>query len=172
MALQSAFANLFEAITARLDSVVTEIRYINHDFGQLEEPRPSVSWPCALFDFDEFELSETGNKPKQLADGFVQVRLGLQQWSKTSNIATEQVREKGLQYYEVEQKVYAALHNWAPAGFSRLLCRKRFTEKRDDDVRVRVLVFAISYEESAAVQTFQLVPRPDAVINSEVGSPD
>ncbi len=166
MPLQSAFANLYEAVTARLDTLVPELRYINHDLGQLEEPRPSVSWPCALLDFDEFEFTDVGGTLRQLGDGFVVIRLGLQQWSGTSNLKATGIREKGLQYYELERKVFDALHGWAPTGFGRFLRRKASTEKRDDDIRVRLLVFTLNFEEQPG-STLTTIDTPAPTIRAE-----
>lgn len=168
MALQSPFANLYEAILTKLDTDVPELRYINQEMGQLEEPRPSVSWPCALLDIDEFEFTEVGNDPKQLGDGFIILRLGLQKWSSISSLAPALVRERGLANYELENKIISVLHNWAPNGFGRLLRRKVSSEKREDDIRVRVLAFAVNFEDSAAVPVRTITARPNPIINQEL----
>lgn len=172
MALQSAFGNLYNEILNRLKTEVPEIRYVNHDLGQLEQPKPSVSWPCILIDLDEFEFTDVAGNNKQLADGFIVLRIGFQQWSKTSSITPDSVREKGLGYYELEAKIYKALHSWAPQGFGRLLRRKASTEKRDDDVRVRLLVFAVNFEDNDAAPEYETTPRPSLKIKASSGSPE
>lgn len=164
MPLNSPLANLYESLLARIKTTVPGIRYISHELGQLEEPRPPVSWPCALIDFDEIEYSDQGNAPRQQAGGRVVIRLGLQAWSGLSSQKPEHVRAKGLEFLELEHQVAAALHYWAAPGFNRLLRRGAATEKRDDDVRVRVLTFEISYTDEAALPTYTLRPRPTPVI--------
>ena len=77
------------------------------------------------------------------------------------------MRENALQYYEVENKLFKALHGWNPTGFGKLLRRITATEKRDDDIRVRIVKFAISFTDNSAVKTKTTVPRPGANIGIE-----
>lgn len=167
MDLQSPFSLLFERILARLVAEVPELRYINQELGQLEEDRPPVTYPCALIDMDEFQFSEIGNKPRQLADGFVVLRLAFKTYSSSSNLTTEAVREKALEFYEIEYKIMSKLHNWAPEGFGRLLRRKATTEKRDDNKRVRIMPFAVNFEDSGAVPVYTITARPNPLILEE-----
>lgn len=169
MALQSPFSKLLQQIKNRIIDQVPEIRYINQELGQLEEARPPVTYPCVLIDMDEFEFTEAGNEPKQMADGFVVIRLALPSYSSSSNLAPDAVFEKAMDYYELEYKMYSALHNWAPTGFSRMLRKKTSTEKREDNKRVRVMPFAINFEDSGAKKTYTIRATPDPVINGEIG---
>lgn len=164
MPLTSPLASLYNSLLQHIQQTVPAIRYINHDFGQLEEPRPPVSWPCLLIDFDELTYSDMGNQPRQLVTGRLVLRLGLQGYSGLSNLKPEAVREKGLEFLELEQQLAAALHGWAPPGISRLLRRSAVTEKRDDDLRVRILSFELSYTDEAALPTYTSHPRPSALI--------
>lgn len=145
-----------------------EIRYINQELGQLEEARPPVTYPCVLIDMDEFEYSETGNEAKQMADGFVVIRLALPTYSSSSSLAPDAVFEKAMDYYELEYKVYSALHRWAPTGFGKLLKKKASTEKREDNKRVRIMAFAVNFEDSGAKKTYTIRATPDPVINGEI----
>ncbi len=166
--LQSPFANLYESIAERLKLKATSIRYIDQDLGQLENYglRPAVSFPCVLIDVDEFEFSDMGNDPRQLGDGFVIIRLGEAAWSSSAKFSPAGVREKALQYYEYEQEIYKALHNWSPEGFSRMLRRKLRTEKREDDIRVRIMAFQLSYTDSSAVKSKTQIEKPGAIIGT------
>lgn len=162
MALTSPNSNLYEAILQRIKEAVPEVKYIDQDLGQMEnyEGRPPVSFPAVLIDLDEFEFSDVGSDPAQLADGFVVLRLAVPAWSSSAGFAPQNVREKALQYYEVEQKLITKLHAWAPAGFNKLIRKKVRTEKRDDLYRVRIIAFAISYTDKSCVPQRQSVPRP------------
>lgn len=168
MALQSPFSKLLQQIKDRITDQVPEIRYINQELGQLEETKPPVTYPCVLIDMDEFEFTETGNEPKQMADGFVVIRLGLKTNSTSSNLAPAAVFEKAMEFYELEYKLYSALHNWAPTGFSRLLRKKASTEKREDNMRVRIMPFAINFEDSGAKKTYTIRATPEPTINGEI----
>ena len=169
MALTSPEANLYTEILERLKTEVPELQYIEQDLGQLEnyELRPPVAWPCVLMDLDDFDFSDDGGELIQEGDGFVQIRVGLVQYSQSNNLVPDNIRENALYYMEVTQKVYVALHGWAPTGFGRLVRRKMITEKRDDDIRVKVLRFSVSYKDASAKPAKTTVPRPAAVIGKE-----
>lgn len=168
--MESCEAQIFEAILQRL-MTVTELRYIEQDMGQLEnyEKRPAVSWPCALMDIDDFDFSDMENNLDQLAEGWLQVRVGLVKYTDSNNLTPANIRPNGYKYMEVADKVVKALHGWAPPGCTRLIRRKSVTEKRDDDIRVKILRFAFSYKESMKPPR-AIVNRPSGVIGT--GSPN
>jgi len=165
--LQSPQANLFQNLIDRLALKVPAIRFIEQDLGQLEnyQMRPAVSWPCCMIDIEEFNYSDLQNFHNQLAEGIVSLRIGLVKYTDSNNLTPTVTRENALQYYEIEQQVFTALHGWNPPGFSKLLRRASGTEKRDDDIRVRVLKFATSFTDSSAAPVTSKVPRPNAIIN-------
>lgn len=160
--LQSPQANLFQLLIERLNDKVPEIRFIEQDIGQLEnyEIRPPVSWPCCLIDMEEFKYSDAQNVHTQIAEGIVSLRIGLVKYTDSHNLNSEVVRENALQYYEVEHKVFKALHGWNPAGFGKLLRRASATERREDDIRVRINKFAVSFTDESAKPVTQKIPRP------------
>jgi hypothetical protein len=174
--LTSPFANLHNALIDRIKAKVPDIRFIDQDLGQLEnyETRPPVSWPCVLIDVgDDFDYSEMGNHMHQLATGTIMLRLALVKYTDSNNLVPNNVRENSLRYYEVENDLIKALHGWAPTGFSRLLRRKASTEKREDDIRVRAIPFAISFtDEIAAPETVSTsVPNPIVTTNLNITPP-
>jgi hypothetical protein len=166
--LTSPLENIFLKVLERI-STVEEIRFIDQDLGQLEnyEYKPAVSWPCALIDVEEFSFTEMGNDLQQIGQGIISIRIGLVKYSDSNNLVPEAVRANALKYYEVEQKVHQAMHGWKAEGFSRLLRRVSVTEKRDDDIRVRILKYATSFEENMS-KAKTTVPRPPAIIGADL----
>lgn len=163
-------ATLFQALIERITTQVPTIRFVDQDWGQLENygtGKPPVSWPCALVDMAEFAYTEIGGVNRQSATGFVQIRLAQVQWSPSNSLAPTAIRQKAIEYYETEQALHEALQGWAPTGFSRMLRRTGQLEQRDDDIRVLVLRYYISYDDSTAQYKYTAVPRPDASIGIE-----
>lgn len=165
--LQSPQANLFKSILQRIKEKVPQIRFIDHDLGQLEnyEIRPAVAWPCCLIDIDQLGYSDAANNLQQIAEGTVTLRIGLVKYTDSNNLTPSNVFDNSLQYYEIEQKVFEALHGWAPTGFSKLLRRVAMTEKRDDDIRVRIVTFAVSFIDESATPAKVTIPRPVPAIH-------
>ena len=166
--LQSPQANLFQLLIEKLIAEVPELRYIDQDLGQLEnyEIRPSVSWPCGLLDIEEFKYSDQQSHAIQLAEGIVSLRLGMVKYTDSNNLVSAHIRENALQYYELEHKVYKALHGWNPPGFGKLLRRASGTERREDDIRVRIMKFATSFTDDSAKKVKTVIARPPVSINT------
>lgn len=168
--LNSPQANLFKSILDRIKSTVPDIRFIDHDLGQLEnyEIRPSVSWPCCLIDIDKIQYSDADSNNEQMAQGTITLRLGLVKYTDSNNLTPANVFENSLKYYEIENEVFKALHGWNPEGFSKLLRRVAATEKRDDDIRVRVITFDVSYRDAGAAPVKTTIPRPATILSGDI----
>jgi hypothetical protein len=136
--------------------------------GQLEhyEGRPPVSWPCALIDVDGFDFSDVGGDNEQIGEGFLIIRLGVPAYSPANNLAPGVVRLKALEYYNIEQKIQVALHGWRTEGFSKLLRRKSTLEDRNDPVRVRVIPYAVSFDDDTTKPHTTKVQRPPAIVGN------
>ncbi len=169
MSLLSPQANLFQLLIAKLITDVPELRYIDQDLGQLEnyEMRPAVAWPCGLIDIEEFKYTDQLNFLAQVAEGIISIRLGMVKYTDSNNLTPANIRENALQYYEIEHKVYKALHGWNPTGFGKLLRRASGTERREDDIRVRIVKFAISFTDDSSKKVMTTVARPGAVVGSK-----
>lgn len=171
--LQSYQGLLYQAIIARIQAEVPEIKWIDMEMGQLENygpnegqnPRPPVQFPCVLIDFPRTSFSELqGNL--QWADITVELRLAFAQFSNTNAITPAQWQEQGLQYFEIEMKLAAALHGFAAtytdgtpfhSPFSRTTA---VTERRQYDsinMRVRSLTFTTALEDATAVEQLTAV---------------
>ncbi len=165
MSLTSPHANLYNSLLQRLADGAPDIRFVSQDMGQLEHynMRPAVSWPCCLIDIAATKFSDMQNNTTQMAEGVVVLRIGMIQYTDASNLTPDQWREKALQFYEIEQQVYIALHGWAPPGFGKLLRRSSSTEQREDDIRIRVLEMSYSYTDETAAPAKISIPRPPAI---------
>lgn len=171
MPTTSPFANIYLKIVDRLAAQVPELRYIDQDFGQLENytMKPPVIWPCALIELGEFDFDDMAGKNMQHGEGLVLIRFATEAWSPSNNLTTAAIREKALRYYEIEQKIHVALHGWRDTGFSKLLRRKAVKEQRDDtNIRVRVLGYATSFEDDTTMPVTNTIPRPGVTIGTNV----
>lgn len=168
--LESPEANLLQSLIDRITTVVPTIRFIEQDLGQLEnyQSRPAVSWPCCLIDFEEFTFTDAQNFFNQIGEGIICFRVAHVKYTDSSNLTPALLREKSFQYYETEHKLYKALHGWNPPGYSKFLRRAALTEKRDDDIRVRILKFATSYKDDSAKPVTTRVARPNPVMTDDI----
>jgi hypothetical protein len=159
---QSPLSKLYLAIVAFIETNVPEIRFISQDLGQLEfyDDKPPVSYPCVLIDVGEL-LYEDASHNMQIASASVTLRLALASYSDVSNLPNAQVRNKALEFYNIEHKLSSALHNWQPAEemLGAMYRTATSTEKRDDNIRVRTIVFTTSIQYNGHIaQTTIILP--------------
>lgn len=160
----SYFGQLFLDLCDHIKAQVPEIKWIDQDFGQLEqfEHRPAVSFPCCLIDFvlaNYSNLSELG----QAGDVTIQLRLGFAPFSQSNGSAPDSVRIKAVHYYAIEQKVFEAVHGWATEYTQPLIRINAGTEQRlsaNDamdkiGLRVRVLNFSTQFEDMSNYPVFE-----------------
>ena len=161
----SPFGNLFLKVQKRLTSTITGL-YVDQDFGQLEhyEVRPAVPFPCALIDVDEFDFDDI-SPIKQKGEGYIMIRLAVATWSSSSSVAPDDVKLKAMAYYDMEQLIHDALQGWSDTGFGRLKRRKSKKELREDNIRVRVIIYKTSFEDTVTVSKTNIAtPDPTLVI--------
>lgn len=159
MSNQSPLSKLYLAIVAHIQTHIPEIRFISQDLGQLEfyEDKPPVSYPCVLIDVGEL-LYEDASHDMQIATASVTLRLALASYSDVSNLAPALVQSKAMEFYDIENKLSGALHNWQPANeFLGTMYRTvTSTEKRDDNIRVRHITFSTSIQFNGT----DIIPTP------------
>lgn len=162
---QSFFAQMFLELQARITEMVPEIRFVEQDFGQLESPddmgRYPVSWPCVLIDFPDTKYSDLSNNVQEADDVMINLRLGFPAFSYTSSLQPVHIREQGLKFLEIENRIYQQLHSWAPDELCQPLARRfALTEKREDLLRVRVIGFTTRFEDHNATPAKLRVAKP------------
>ncbi|THU36905.1 hypothetical protein FAM09_18250 [Niastella caeni] len=160
---QSYYSLLLLALKARIQQSVPEILLVEQDWSQLEnyDTQPAVSWPCVLIDFitsdfgSESELVQWGNVTIQLRLAFPPVT------------APDTVGGQALACYEIEAKLYKALQGWQPEdqdgnSIGQELTRLQVTTEqgREDDIRVRTLLFTTGFEDASASPVYT-IESPD-----------
>jgi hypothetical protein len=147
--MNTPFHTLFLAIQQQLQHEVLTLSHIAHDVGQLtEKSRPSVSWPCALIDFEEFTFTQLAENVQQ-ATGTIVIRLGFSTCSSTAHVAPAAVKQAAMAGYDTEWQVHRALQGWHPdAHFAGALQRTSArTQRRTDGYRVREVRYRISFDD-------------------------
>lgn len=164
--MQNFFGTLYLNLSDHLKTQVPELKLIDMDFGQLEifEYKPNVAFPCALIDFPNADYSNLAELAQQ-GDIILQIKLGFAPFSQTSQAAPTSVKEKGLEFFSIEQKIFEKLHGWHNDVCQPLIRLNASTDKRFEEIglRVRVLTFSTQYEDESARFVFQKVPATASV---------
>ena len=160
---QSYYSLLLLALKARIQQAVPEVLLVEQDWRQIDSnSTPAVSWPCVLIDFTPAyfgDESESG----QWGDVTIQLRLAFPPVT-----APDTVSAQAIAGYEIEAKLYKALQGWQPTGqdgnaIGQPLTRLQIiTEDRNDDIRVRVVYFTTTIEDSSVTPVYTIAsPRMD-----------
>jgi hypothetical protein len=162
--MNSILANIFLEIQARILAEVPEVKWIDQDLGQLEfydRERPPVLFPAVLIDIPSATYSDAGQY-SQLAETTLEIRLAVAAYKQASHVHSLQHREKALEYYNIEHKLNQVLHGWSNSQFFSSLSRTgSITERREDNIRVRSLRYALTFSDSTAMPVTTSVPKPE-----------
>jgi hypothetical protein len=179
MATTSYFGQLFLALSNHIKANVPEIKWIDQDFGQLEqfEYRPAVNFPCVLIDFPMANYSNN-SELSQSADITVQLRMGFAPFSQSSTVAPTNSREKALEYYQIEQKIYEAVQGFETEYTQPMIRINAGTEQRlsasdqadSIGLRVRVMNFATQFEDNSKLPVYNQTPAT-LEVDQEISQP-
>jgi hypothetical protein len=170
--MDAILANVFLTVQNRLASLlldgVPELKFIDQDLGQLEfeESNSPVKFPCALFDIVDTKYTDN-SEDSQLSEGILEVRLGVAAYAAATHYYTnDSHRINALYYYNLEHRVNQLLHGWSDDQYFNPLSRvSAKTERRKDNVRVRVLHYAFGFTDDTAMAVYSQLPRPDLIVD-------
>jgi hypothetical protein len=137
---------IYLAISARLKTKVTDLKWIDYDWGQFNDDRAAVAFPCALIDiaFSDCKTLAAGPEAtEQMVSAVVTVKLVFQPQGESHTAAPESSRLIALSPLDTIASVHTALQAWNGDGIFAGLSRRRAgsTPRKD-----RLKVYNITYE--------------------------
>ena len=152
MANNSPKAILMKKIIDYLRDEIVELKYINIDLGQFDfyEVRPAVAMPCCLVDivqipYDQRQDGQHGNLQ-------IRLRMGFEVFNDTSSLSPDAILESGLNYFDIEQKVFLKMQYWRADGlvFNEFIRLRDANEKIGDGFRVINSDYKASFVDRSA----------------------
>ena len=140
---------IFKAITAQLQTV-TELKWIDKDKGQMNFERPPVLFPAALITIT-VPTSQNITRIQQAGTAKIDVKLCFDYGGNTSAVTPTVDRDRSLAYYDVVDKVYAALQGFGTAEINPLERRSFSPIARPDTYVTEVMVFTGDFLEEPSV---------------------
>lgn len=144
--------NLLLNINEKLEQEVTDLKYIDENWGQLQyfgKDCP-VKWPCALVDFASGQFSnisynyatETGTQQEGILN--IEITIAKLKLSPTSTGAKMSQKIKGYEIWKTVKKVHEILQGWKPLPNSGELSRTSIQQiKRDDGIKEIIVIYSI-----------------------------
>ncbi len=125
-------------------STVSELRYIDEDWGQLDyySQNMPVQWPCCLIDISDIAFSNIGvdrtKTPinRQMAKVMAKITLANVKYGNTSLQAPQTQKDESWMIWELAQKIHEKLHGFKPNETSGGMIRKSLIRNlREDGVQ-------------------------------------
>lgn len=122
---------------------IPEIKYVDLNFGQLQEEKPALSYPAVLISLDA-NVTDDVSDTIQLMTGNFELLLCVKMLSESNSNAPEPAREKALEYFALSEKIYKKLQGYEDSNFDT------FTRKtvRDQNIRKGLKTTAQRFETS------------------------
>lgn len=119
---------LYEKILELLGTV-PDIKYVDLDYGQLQEEMPPLSYPAVLVRISESR--EDVDNLYQIVTGNITLTVIDKLLGESNSLAPQLAREKGLAYMQLNEKIYKALQGYKDSYYSA------FTNKSKADQLLR-----------------------------------
>jgi len=139
--MKKTYLKIFELL-AEID----EIRYIDLDAGQLKLEKPPVAYPFVLVKIDENTVQDVEHT-FQIIQANISLTVGDKYLSETNNLTTAEIREKGLKYLELCEKIYQKLQGYAGDGFESFTFRSGSDSQIRNGIKTVVQRWETSYQK-------------------------
>lgn len=148
--MNSFYKSLFLALQERITAEAPEVAFIDQNVGQygFDDFRAKVAFPAVLIDFPNTSFSAL-NGNAQLGSAVIEISLFFDIYAQTYHFAPDDTKELGLQYFEIEQKIFKALQGWDANGLCTPLVRTDAKSQNNNEIgmRIRQLYFTTEYED-------------------------
>ena len=140
---------IYLSISARLNSLVPDLKWIDYDWGQLNDERPSVAYPCALIDIafpDCRNLAEGTGVVEQRVNASITIKLAFEPLGASQVTAPEESRMTALKPLDTIAVLHTALQGWNGDGtFGGLARRRAGAIPRRDKLKVYNIVYETTF---------------------------
>lgn len=147
--MEAIFSKLFKDIQEVIKTKVPEIRFTEQNFGQYADVdfRSTVSFPCALIDFPDTSYSGLQGSI-QIGKAIVNITLLFSPYSQSHSLAPDAIKNKALEYYEIEDKAVKALQGWKSDYCTDLeRTNSKSLNRNEIGLRVREINFVTEFED-------------------------
>lgn len=142
--MKTLYLKLIELLTE-----IPELKYIDLDFGQLQEEKPPLIYPAVLIKIDASVTDEVQDV-FQIMTGNFDLTLCVKMLNESNAASPVEVREKALEYFDITEKIYEKLQGFANSkfeSFSRKTVRDQTLRK---GLKTTVQRFETSWKEIAS----------------------
>lgn len=131
---------------------ITALRYVDEDWGQLDDysPNPPTQFPLALIDIGNLQYSDIGKdktaipQNRQMATGTIVISIANLKLTNSSAKAPQTQKDKAWAIWDIVESVHGKLHGVAVGGSAGALMRTAMRKvKRDDGIQEYEVTYTI-----------------------------
>ena len=187
--MNSTFANIYRSLLDKINTLtvsdppVPAIKYIDMDYGQLEQERPPASFPCLFIDFQDWRFTNEA-KLAQIAEGNIVMKLAVNPYSSTSSITPEEARDMALYILDLESRLYVLLNGFRATSqvdpndptvvvrqTTPLIRTATISDNRRPGLKVKEITFRCTFTDLSAMPQYRTIPRPKIDIVDDTSTP-
>jgi hypothetical protein len=120
---------------------IPELRYVDEDWGQLDDysPNPPTQFPLALIDVGNLQYSDISRdrnatpQMRQMASGTVTLRVCSLKLTNSSGRAPKNHKAEAWTIWDILEKIHEKLHGNVIGGSAGALMRTNLRKRRRDD---------------------------------------
>jgi len=141
-----------DAIYFKIKNLLTAvdgIKYVDFDFGQLEEDKPPVNFPCALVNIAYTKCEDLFDQTQRVRC-VITVKLGFNiSVEKTASIYNDAAIQQNLSYFNIVNAVYKSLQGYTDGNIEEL-SRSSLTQPiYPPGLKVTIMPFETEFDENA-----------------------
>ena len=132
--------------------LIPAIRYVDEDWGQLDDysPNPPTQFPLALIDIGNLQYSDIGKdrtatpQNRQMATGTIVISIANLKLTNSSARAPQTQKDKAWAIWDIVESVHTKLHGVVVGGAAGAMMRTNMRKvKRDDGIQEYEVTYTI-----------------------------
>ena len=140
---------IYFSISARLHTQVADLKWIDYDWGQLNDEQPAVAYPCALIDIaysDCKNLAAQAGDLDQMVTATITIKLAFKPSGNSQVTAPATDRVVALAPLDTINDLHTALQGWNGNNtFGPLSRRRAMATPRRDKLKVYTIVYETTF---------------------------
>ncbi len=161
---------LFSKLVERYKQFVPEVKWIDWDSGQLDNPEYNypVHFPCILIDFENIEWKNVSQRV-QVGNVLVNIRVAFRLWTDTNNLTPDSIFQESMNALKLLNKIHKYTQAFDGEHFNGLDRIQTVTEKRNDGLKVVNMKYLTNMRDAYAMKDFtETSATPDIQVQFEV----
>lgn len=128
---------------------IPELKFIEENFGQLQESNPPIAYPAVLITMEVPNSDDIDEMFQNVFCNF-EILIITKTIGESNSLAPEEQREKALEYYDLSDKVYQKLQGYSDGKFESFSRRSVTNRSLRKGLKTVAHRFSTSWREHTA----------------------